>query len=374
MSGALARGPVGDPEEVLPAMRRHTVTFFAVLLIALPGVGQDSLQDPIPWANKFFSGKPETPPPVILHDFGTLPKGTVRTYRFDMTNIYAFPVTIQKAPWVSCGCVNVVEYTGTMGPRETGHILVRIDTSKVTGPKQVPIQVRFDSTNPRTGERFFSYAKLEVRAVSQPDISIEPGAVEFGTVPAGRRATQAVNIVYSGRQPNWAITAGEYKKELLDVDVRRIDVRGPRSGYQVTTTLKDTAPAGGLNETIVLKTNDPTSPALTLTVTGSVQAPLTVFGLDKDGFLKLGKVEIGKTEKRIVTVQADKKFKVAKVEGQGDGVTAFVAPVDAKKSQSMTITFAPEKTGLVKKVLTIKTDTGDSVNMTVEALGVEPIP
>src|SRR5205814_1275772 len=100
---------------------------------------------------------------------------------------------------------------------------------------------------------------------------------------------------------------------------------GARPAFKVTAILKETAPAGMVNETIVLKTNDPTAAVLTLAVTGTVQAPLTVFGLGKDGLLRL-KVEIGKTEKRIVTVQADKKFKVSTVEGQGDGVTAFVAP------------------------------------------------
>lgn len=352
-------------------MRRLILTLSAALLLALPAVGQESLHDPIPWANKFFSGKTETPPPVILQDFGTLPKGTVRTYRFHMANIYAYPMQVRE-PKPSCGCVSVVEYTGAMRPRETGHIDIRIDTSRVDGPKVVHLPVTFEGRDPQSGEPFFSTARLEIRAVSRPDVGINPGAVAFGVVPLGKKATQTVNVVYNGRQPGWAITGLEYKQDVLDVKATPIDVRGARAAFEVKATLKDSAPAGALNETIVLKTNDATSPALTLSVNGTVQAPLAVFGTDKDGLLRLGKVEIGKTEKRIVTVQGDKKFKVSKVEGQGDGVTAFVAPVDAKKSQSMTITFAPEKTGPVKKSLTIKTDTGESVIMTVEAVGVEP--
>ena len=38
----------------------------------------------------------------------------------------------------------------------------------------------------------------------------------------------------------------------------------------------------------------------------------------------------------------------------------------------LTVTFAPEKPGPVKKVLTIKTDTGKSVTLTVEGVGKEP--
>src|SRR5262245_66325282 len=88
-----------------------------VLLVGIPALAQD----PIPWANKFFSGKAEAPPPVILHDFGTLPKGTVKTYRFQMTNIYAYPMQLHE-PKPSCGCVAVVGYTAKMYTKEYGPI------------------------------------------------------------------------------------------------------------------------------------------------------------------------------------------------------------------------------------------------------------
>src|SRR5207253_6882139 len=110
---------------------------------------------------------------------------------------------------------------------------------------------------------------------------------------------------------------------------------------------------------------DPAAPVLTLTVTGAVQAPLSVFPSD---VVKLGGVEIGQKGSRSVTLQADKPFKVKAVEGQGDGVSVTLLPVDAKKAQTLTIDFAPEKVGVVKKVLTVKTDTGESVKLTVEAV------
>jgi len=95
----------------------------------MPAVAQDSKGKPVPWANKFFSGKTETPPPVILHDFGTLPQGTVKTYRFKMENIYAYPMQV-TVPTPSCRCVSIREYTGQLGPRETGYIDVQVDTSR----------------------------------------------------------------------------------------------------------------------------------------------------------------------------------------------------------------------------------------------------
>jgi len=348
-------------------MSKLTTTILLVLLFAVPAAAQEAF---IPWANKFFTGKGETPPPVILQDFGTLPKGTVRTYRFKLTNIYAFPVQIRE-PKPSCGCLSVIEYSGKLEPRDSGHIDIKIDTSRVEGYKKIDLPVRFDLRDPKTGENLYSTALLEIRAVSRPDIEIRPGVVQFGTVPAGKKATQVVDIVYSGRQPKWKITEVGFKKDLFDVTVADLQVRGA-TGFQVTATLKETAPAGAIDEQIVLKTNDPVAPALTLMVTGEVQAALSLRGPDKDGLLRLPKVEVGKKFEKNVMVLSDKLFKVIKVEGQGDGVTVPILPGDAKKAQVITVTITPEKAGPIRKVLTVKTDTGDSATMTVEAFGIEP--
>lgn len=345
-------------------MRRLPLTLLA-LALALPASAQETAR----WGNKFFSGKDEPAPPVILHDFGVLPKGTVKTYRFQMANIYAVPMQVSE-PKASCGCVSIVEYTGKMGPRETGHIEVRIDTGRFDGPKTVEIPVRFDGRDPKTGESFWSYARLEVRAVSRPDIAIDPGAVDFKVVPAGQKAVQVVNIVYTGRQRDWKVTEVSHKNDALDVVVvPKAAAGGVR--YELRATLKDTAPAGDVFDQIVLKTTDPDrqGASLTVTVSGQVQAPLSLVPGDQ---MKMGGVEVGKKLEKNVIVRADKPFRVKAVDGQGEGVSVSLIPLPAAKSQVLTVTFAPEKPGPVKRVLTIKTDTGESVPLTVEGTGTEP--
>jgi len=281
-----------------------------------------------------------------------------------------------KLPQIpSCRCVSVIEYTGTMNPRETGHIDIKIDTSRVEGPKNVDIPVRFECTDPRTKEPLWSIAQLEVRAVIRKDITINPGLIAFGVVPAGQKAMQSVNVVYSGTQRNWAITDVEFRKDLMDVQVTPVRVRGGGIAYEIGASLKPNAPSGTIVDQVVLKTNDPVAPALTLAVTGEVQAPLSLRGPDKDGLVRLGKVVIGaKSEQNVIVESSEKKIKIAAVDGQGDGVKVFVGDKDnaPNKKQVITVIFNPEKAGPVKKVLTIKTDTGDSVTMTVEALGLDP--
>jgi hypothetical protein len=343
-----------------------------VLALALPAAAQEvTLEKKVPWANKFFTGEKSSPPPVILQDFGTVPQGTVKTYRFKMTNIYAVPMQVRE-PKPSCGCVSVIEYTGKMEPRETGHIDIKIDTSRVDGQKVVRLPVHFDARDAKTGQPFFSEAELEVRVNSRPDISIKPGFIEFGTVAVGEKAGKSATIYYTGRQAGWEIKEFGYKKELLDVKIEPLAVRGGVA-YKLTASLKASAPAGAFDEQIVLKTNDNTSPnpVLILNVSGLIQAPLSVVGAP-GGVLKMEGVVVGKKSQKQIIIRAEKAFKIDSVEGQGDGVSTSLVPMDAAKAQVVPIVFEPKKVGPVKKTLSIKTDTGETVTITVEGIGIEP--
>jgi hypothetical protein len=348
-------------------MMRLPLTLLAFGLFALTAAGQEH----VPWANKFFTGKGSNAPPVVVHDFGTLPKGTKRTHRFQLTNIYAIPIQVTE-PQPSCGCISVLEYTAKMAPLETGFIDVMIDTSRVDGKKEVLLPVYFEGKDPKTNQPFWSQAKVEIRAVSRADIMVNPGVVEFRVVPAGKAAAQKVLVTYNGSQRDWKIDRTGRREEMFDIKVEQVEVPRARIAFQVTATLKPTAPPGAFNEVIVLETNDRNAPVLNLNVTGTVQSPLSVVPGDK---VRMGPVKVGEKLTRQVTLQADKDFKVVAVDGQGDGVAAlYVGPRQARKVQGITIEFAPEAAGPVKKVLTIKTDVGETVDLTVDGTGVAADP
>jgi hypothetical protein len=348
-------------------MMRLPLTLLASGLFALSAAGQEQA----PWANKFFTGKGSNAPPVIVHDFGTLPKGTKRTHRFELTNIYAIPIQVAE-PTPGCSCISVLKYTAKMAPLETGFIDVMIDTSRVEGKKEVLLKVYFEGKDPKTQQPFWSQAQVEIRAVSRADITVNPGVVEFHVVPAGKPAVQKAVVTYNGTQRDWKVEEAGRRQDLFDLEVKQVQVRGARIAYQVTATLKATAPAGAFNEVIALKTNDQNAPVLNLNATGMVQSPLTVTPGDK---LKMGAVKVGgPAVPRTLLITSDKNFRVTEVAGQGDGVSVKLIPLPEKKSQSLTVEFAPEMVGLIKKVLTIKTDTGESATVTVEGTGVEADP
>ena len=75
--------------------RLHLTLIASLSILALASGQEPSTEKKIPWANKFFTGDKSPPPPVILQDFGTLPSGTVKTYRFKMSNIYAHTMEVK---------------------------------------------------------------------------------------------------------------------------------------------------------------------------------------------------------------------------------------------------------------------------------------
>ncbi len=143
-------------------MTRLTVPLLALGLLTLPAAGED----PVPWANKLFTKKGADVPPVIVHDFGIVPKGAVRTHRFQLANIYAVPINVGE-PLPSSGCVSVTKYAAKLDPSETGFIDIQIDTRRVDGKKEVRLSVYFEGKDPKTGETFWSWARVEIRVVSR---------------------------------------------------------------------------------------------------------------------------------------------------------------------------------------------------------------
>src|SRR5215211_710774 len=92
-----------------PTRTALTALVLAVLaVLAAPAAGQPA-NPPPPWANKLFlpdveRNPAQPPPPVVVHDFGTVPKGTLCVKKFTLTNIYDVPMQVIDIRR-SCGCL-----------------------------------------------------------------------------------------------------------------------------------------------------------------------------------------------------------------------------------------------------------------------------
>src|SRR5262249_28130268 len=158
---------------------------------------------PVPWANKFFlpdiaANRDQSAPPVIVHNFGDVPHGTLCVHKFTVTNIYDVPMQITEVR-KSCHCLDFVPMTKVLQPNEAADFTVTMNSGKFIGVNAQTFYITF-------GPKFISTAVIRVQANSRTDVSVVPGAVAFGTVAQGvRPAAQSVMIKYGGKNRDWKL-------------------------------------------------------------------------------------------------------------------------------------------------------------------------
>jgi len=313
----------------------------------------------VPWANKLF--QKDNTPAVIVHDFGTVPKGTLLAHKLKITNIYDVPLQVIDVR-KSCSCLEAYPPAEVLRPFETAELTLTMNSDKFTGANAQTFFITF-------GPQYVSTAVIQVKAVSRADVTVTPGVVNFGVVGLGTKPAQAVGVKYAGRQRDWKITGVVPPHGPVDVQVadgtRGIVNFGGAAEYRVTVTLRPDAPPGPVSEVVTLKTNDPSAPVLQVNVTGVVQAPVSVSpGRVRFDDVKLG----GDGASQKVVVRAARPFRIQPVADDGDGLTVETFP-GAAPVQIVTVRYQPRAAGLLKKTITFQTDLG-TATLAVEAVGV----
>jgi hypothetical protein len=317
------------------------------------------------WANKFFlpdvaANRDQPAPPVVTHDFGEVPHGTLLSHTFTVTNIYDVPVQVTEVR-KSCTCLNYTPLTKALQPNETADFVVTMDAGKFVGFNAQTFYVTF-------GPKYVSTATLRVQATSRTEVSVTPGAVAFGTVPQGSKAAQSVTVKYGGRARDWKLTEVMPVKGPFEVKVTEVGRGGPLRGgaeYQVDVALKPTAAPGPLSEQVAIRTTDPAHPVVHVSVTGAVAAPVEL----NPGRVRFDGAAVGKPLTQRVLVRAAKPFRVLAVDGAGDGITVEVANGGAATPvHFLTVTFSPKAAGAVSRTLQVRTDLdGGTVALPVDA-------
>lgn len=354
-------------------MRRALGLVAAAVALAAPAGGQPTASQPgapppmpAPWANKFFlpdiaEKRDQAPPPVITHNFGEVPHGTVCTHTFTVTNIYDVPMQVVEVR-KSCTCLDFVPLSKVLQPNESGPFTVTMNAGKFVGANSQTFYVTF-------GPKAVSTAVVRVSAVSKTDVSVNPGAVAFGTVAPGAKAAQAVKVVYQGRMRDWKIVEAVAPHGPFDVQVTETSRGGPLRGgaeYTVTVALKATAASGSLADHLTLKTNDPANPVIALAVSGAVAVPLEV----APARVRFENVAVGQSASQRVLVRAARSFRVLGVTGDGDGVTVELPSTPTPlPAHAITVRFDPTRLGAVSRELVIRTDLdgGATTTLPVEA-------
>jgi Protein of unknown function (DUF1573) len=295
----------------------------------------------VPWANKLF--KKDNPPAILVHDFGTVPHGTLLTQKFTITNIYDVPMQIIDVR-KSCTCLEADPPQKLLQPHESAELIVTMNAAKFNGQNAQTFYVTF-------GPQYVSTAVIQVRANSRGDVQLNPGYVNFGVVQErAKTPPQMVSIRYTGKMKDWKIT--EVVPPSGPFEVKLADAVGP--DFVVSVTLKPDAKTGSILEPITLKTNDPTATLLQFNVAAVVQAPISI-APDK---VKFEAVKIGEEQTHKVILRAAKAFQVEAVADNGDGLSIEPFPA-AAPVQIITVRFKPVGIGSWKREFQLKTNLGN---------------
>ncbi len=322
-----------------------------------------------PWANKLFLPdialhREQAPPPVIVHDFGEVPHGTVCLHRFTITNIYDVPLQITEVR-KSCHCLDYVPMTKVLQPNESAEFVVTMNTGKFVGFNAQTLYVTF-------GPKYVSTAILRLQATSRTDVSLQPGAIQFGVVPPGTRMVHRVQVKYSGRNRDWKLTEAVAPSPALKVSLTEVSRGGLLRGgveYQVDVALHAGTEPGPLNETVYIKTNDPAQPVLRIAVSAVIAAVVEC----SPAQVQFDPVPLGQTATQRVLVRAARPFRILSVEGEGQGISVELPPGNNPLPvQFVTVKFTPSQAGTVQRTLRLLTDLdGTAVALPLSAKGVD---
>jgi len=216
------------------------VRFAAICLAILTFASATAQAQQQPWAEQMFDR--------LKQDFGVVARGSEAKARIKITSLWRDDTHIADVR-TTCGCSAAKPQKTLLKSRESTFIEITMNTHKFTHRKNSNVIVTFDK--PKRAE-----VRIPITAYIQPDIVLNPGSVNFGSVESGRGWQKTIQVSHSSL-PSWRVTDAKSTSGHLDVSVAKSN-RGS-SSYELTVTLKPTAPVGDFRDQVVLSTGDRTS-------------------------------------------------------------------------------------------------------------------
>jgi hypothetical protein len=288
-------------------------------------------------------------------DFGAVPRAAKVEHEFVITNPFKEEVHI-AAVRSSCGCTEPRIVGDTLKSWEKGKVVAAFNTDGFTGQRSATVTVTID--RPQWAE-----VRLHVRGYIRTDVVLNPSQVNFGSVPEGDASDKKIRIRYAGRG-DWKITGAKTDVPYLSATVNELDRSGGQVGYELEVKLAGDAPAGYLNDRIMLTTNDGRGQFPVL-VEGRIVPQLTV----SPAALSVGTVQPGEKVTKQIVVKGAKPFKIVDIQCDNEAFR-FEPSQEAKILHLVPLVFeAPQKPGKVTAKIEIVTDLDKQPSATLSASG-----
>lgn len=245
------------------------------------------------------------------HDFGAVAKMSTQEYIFQFPNPLDGELFIDSAE-ASCRCTRPTVLTSVVKPGEMAQIKAAFDTRGFEGHKSATVRVRVRRSQP-----YHESAELllNVKGMIRRDVVMEPGEFGFGQMKSGSTATRTMVVKYAGN-PQWQILDVKPSNDKFKVNIQET-MRDPsrmRVDYTITVEANPELPKGDINEQVILVTNDPNLPQLSVPVSGRIKV-----GIEASD-IRLGTLEPGKPVERKLLVKGDSAFAVVGVQSDSPAI------------------------------------------------------
>jgi hypothetical protein len=339
------------PPQLEPGLGHHlafrgTVMLRTAIVIAL--CTSANLATAQQWAEKMFSER--------SFDFGTVARAGKVEHQFVVTNLYKDDVHIASVR-SSCGCTQPRIENNTIKSHEKGFVVAAFNTRAFSGQRGATVTVTIDRPQ-------YAEITLNVRGYIRTDVVLDPNLVNFGTVPEGQPSEKKIRIEYAGRN-DWRILGTKPTSPFLVAGVKEIARSAGRATYELDVQLKEGAPAGYLQNQLLLTTNDRRGTEFPVLVEGLIVPELTV----SPTALMLGTLQPGQTVTKQIVVKGAKDFKIVEIRCPNDAFH-FQPSNDAKTVHLVPMTFnAGDKLGNVSEKIEIVTDLGEHKTVELSVTG-----
>lgn len=291
---------------------------------------------------------------VTNHDFGNVARGAKTEYLFKIHNPFKEEIHISDVR-SSCGCTTPKALKDTLATYEESAIVATFNTRTHLGQRHATLTVVIDKP-------YYAEVQLQIAGYIRRDIVIHPGEVNLGTIDRGTPAEKHISISYAGRA-DWRVLDVKSPSSYIETQL----IEGPRQNgtvsYDLVVRLKEDAPAGALNEQIVLLTNDERSPEVPLDVQGQVVADLTV----SPASLLMGVLEPGQKATKFPVIKAKQPFRITGIVCEDPRFQAKI-PTASSAVHKLPITFtAGDNPGKFVQKIRVLTDMGDDVIAEISA-------
>ncbi len=202
---------------------------------------------------------------------------------------------------------------------------------------------------------FYAEVQLHVKGFIRGDVVVEPGSVQVGSIDQGMGADQTVTINYAGRS-DWQITDVKSSNSYISAKVVETGRNYGQVSYALQVHVDPTAPAGYLNDHLMLVTNDEAGQQVPVLVEGRVMPGITV----SPTALFMGVVQPGQQVTKQLVVKSKKPFKILGVTCEDKSFKFDTSKeTTAKELHLVPVTFtAGADAGKVMKTIKIETDQG----------------